>query len=237
MQRNSKQGESNMYKYETHLHTYPVSKCAKADVCESLDCYKKMGYDGVFVTNHFINGNINLNADMTYEEKINFYFSDYEKALEYGKKTGIKVFLGIEITTYRGTDFLVYGPDKNWFLKNKHIMDMSPREQLEYFMNNGFLVVHAHPYREADYIECIRLFPRSIHGVEIENACRTEFENKMAKLYCENYGFIPFGGTDNHVAGNRKNFAGMCSKRPIENEEDFITAVQSGEMEVFTLEI
>ena len=41
-----------MLKYETHLHTSPVSKCAKASVRESLEFYKKAGYAGVFITNH-----------------------------------------------------------------------------------------------------------------------------------------------------------------------------------------
>ena len=71
-----------MYKYETHLHTFPVSRCAKADVKESLDFYKKLGYDGVFITNHFLDGNINIEKEKTYEEKIDFYFSDFEKGVE-----------------------------------------------------------------------------------------------------------------------------------------------------------
>ncbi|MBQ7573565.1 MAG: hypothetical protein IJT23_04840 [Clostridia bacterium] len=29
------------YKYETHLHTKPVSKCAGADVRDSLEFYKE----------------------------------------------------------------------------------------------------------------------------------------------------------------------------------------------------
>ena len=47
-----------MYKYETHLHTSPVSKCAIASVRDSLEFYKSLGYDGVFITNHFIQGNM-----------------------------------------------------------------------------------------------------------------------------------------------------------------------------------
>ena len=45
-----------MYRYEMHLHTAPVSKCARASIRESLEFYKEQGYDGVFVTNHYING-------------------------------------------------------------------------------------------------------------------------------------------------------------------------------------
>ena len=73
-----------MYKYETHLHTSPVSRCAKASVRESLEFYKSLGYDGVFITNHFLDGNINIDKSKPYAEKIDFYFSDYEKALELG---------------------------------------------------------------------------------------------------------------------------------------------------------
>ena len=75
-----------MYIYETHLHTSPVSKCAKAEV----------------------------------------YFSDYEKALKLAEEIGIKVFGGVE-TSYKGTDFLVYGLDKEWFLRNPQIMDMKKK--------------------------------------------------------------------------------------------------------------
>ncbi|MBE7065749.1 MAG: hypothetical protein E7384_08070 [Ruminococcaceae bacterium] len=74
-----------MYKYETHLHTFPVSRCANADVKECLEFYKKLGYDGVFITNHFLDGNIDIEYDRPYEEKIEFYFSDYEKALKLSK--------------------------------------------------------------------------------------------------------------------------------------------------------
>ena len=33
-----------MYKYETHLHTYPVSGCAHCFVRENLEFYKEKGY-------------------------------------------------------------------------------------------------------------------------------------------------------------------------------------------------
>ena len=32
-----------MYKYETHLHTSPVSACAREDVRTNLEFYKQMG--------------------------------------------------------------------------------------------------------------------------------------------------------------------------------------------------
>ena len=224
-----------MYRYETHLHTSPVSRCARADVRETLEFYKEMGYDGVFITNHFLDGNVNINEPMTYEEKINFYCSDYEEALRLAPEIGIKVFFGVELS-YLGTDFLIYGLDKAWYLAHPEIMEMKKSEELPFIMAEGALVIHAHPYREAGYIAHIRLYPRSVHGVEIVNACRTELENRMADQYARAYDLLPFAGSDNHIAGKLPKLAGMESERPIEEEADFVKSVLAGELSVFTLE-
>ena len=175
-----------MYKYETHLHTSPVSKCATATIREHLEFYKSLGYDGIFVTNHFLDGSLNIDKTKSYEERLNFFYSDFEEGVKIGKELGIKVFCGIE-TNYLGADFLVYGLSKEWYLKNPQIMDMQKSEQLKFFMENGALVIHAHPFREAGYIDHIRLYPRCVHGVEVLNATKTDFENKMAKIYAEEY--------------------------------------------------
>ena len=159
-----------MFRYETHLHTTPVSKCARVTVRQIMEFYKKMGFDGIFITNHFIDGNIGIDKNASYEEKIQFYFSDYEEAVTLQNEIGIKVFCGIESTYIDGTDFLVYGLDKNWFLAHPEIETMKMSQLLPYYMEHGALVIHAHPFREAGYIDHIRLFPRSVHGVEVMNA-------------------------------------------------------------------
>ena len=225
-----------MYRYETHLHTRPVSKCAKADVYETVDFYKKSGYDGIFITNHFVDGNINIESSIPYEEKIEFYFSDYEKGAEYGKTIGIKVFAGVEMS-YKGTDFLIYGLDKEWYLQNPQIMNMKKSEELKYLMSSGALVIQAHLYAEATYIDHIRLFPGVVHGVEVINASRSDRENDMAKTYAENYGLLEFAGSDNHRAGWQKRFAGMCSETPVFDEKDFVKQVKEGKMSVFKLNL
>ena len=223
-----------MYKYETHLHTFPVSRCAKADVQESLEFYKTLGYDGVFITNHFLDGNINIEKENSYEDKIEFYFSDFEKGIEIGRTLGIKVFCGIELS-YDGTDFLVYGLDKEWFLAHPEIMNMKKSDELALMMDSGALIIQAHPYCEASYIDHIRLFPRNVHGVEIINASRTEAENNMAKIYAENYDLINFAGSDNHSASKQKKLAGVCCEKPICSIEDFISKVKGNKIKIFTL--
>lgn len=222
-----------MYKYETHMHTYPVSKCAKASVRENLEFYKSLNFDGVFITNHFLDGNLNMDPSLPYEERIRFYFSDYEEALKLQGEIGIKVFCGVE-SSYKGTDFLIYGLDKAWYLAHPEIMDMKTSEKLPFFMNAGALVIQAHPYREASYIDHIRLFPRCVHGVEVYNACRTDLENEMAELYAKKYDLLRFAGGDNHIAEQLTKLAGMCSESPIADELDFVKRVKANEMKVFT---
>ncbi len=222
-----------MFKYETHLHTSPVSACARASVRETLEFYKSLSYDGVFITNHFIDGNISHDhRSLPYDEKINFYFSDYEEALLLSEEIGIKVFCGVE-QSYKGSDFLVYGLDKQWFLSHPEITEMKKSDELAFLRENGAFIVHAHPYREAAYIDHIRLFPRCIDGVEVINANRTELENRMAKIYADNYGFYETAGSDNHSAKSQKMLAGVCSDEPIDSENDFIEFVKQGKFTLF----
>ena len=225
-----------MYKYETHLHTYPVSKCASAGVRESLEYYKSLGYDGVFITNHFLDGYINVDPNLSYEEQINFYFSDYEEGVKIGKELGIKVFCGVEMS-YMGIDFLIYGLEKEWYLANPQIMKMKKKEELIYLMSCGALVIHAHPFREDAHNDYIRLFPRQVHGVEIINSSRSDDVNEMARLYAKHYGLLEFAGSDNHSGSKMKQLAGMCSDIPIQSEQDFVDMIFHGKMKVFCHEV
>lgn len=214
--------------YETHLHTSPVSKCAKASVRESLEFYKSLGYEGVFITNHFIDGNINCDRNLPYAERIEFFFSDYEEGVKIGKEIGISVFAGIECS-YGGTDFLVYGLDKAWFLAHPEQEGALMTDRLTAMAEAGALVIQAHPFREAAYINHIRLFPRHVHGVEIYNTSQDDFRNEMAEHYAKSYGLIPFAGSDNHTAGARTLLGGVQTQTPIRDEKDFVFRVKGGE--------
>lgn len=225
-----------MYLYETHLHTSPVSQCARANARETVEYYKNAGYGGIFITNHFLDGNINLEIrKQPYAEQIEFFFADYEAALAVGKEIGLDVFPGIEMS-YGGTDFLVYGIDKEWCLARSDMHRLPKSQLLTTLQEAGALVIQAHPFREANYIDHIRLFPRHVVGVEVYNANRTEFENRLAEQYAENYGHLRFAGSDNHIAGDQTVFGGMATDTPILSVNDFIARVLNGEAKPFKRE-
>ena len=233
----------SMYKYETHCHTSPVSFCAKASVAETVQFYKSRGYAGLFITNHFLDGNICPSVKtLPYKEQLDFYFSDFEAGVREGEKIGISVFPGVELS-YKGTDFIIYGLDKYWFQEHPEIMEMKKTEELQLMMDSGALVIQAHPYREEHYINHIRLFPRHVHGVEVVNTSQKGEANEMAALYAKHYHLLETCGSDNHWAGNvfeklrgkglKPEIAGMCSETPVVDVRDFMEKIFSGKMKPF----
>ena len=234
-----------MYRYETHCHTAPVSRCAKASAEDTVRFYQSLGYDGVFITNHFLDGNINPEIwKLSYQGQIDYYFRDYEDAARAGKRLGIKVFPGVELSC-KGTDFLIYGLEKEWYHAHPEILEMKKTEELPYLMEAGALVIQAHPYREAYYIDHIRLFPRSVHGVEVVNSGQSQEANEMAALYARQYGFLETFGSDNHWGGDvfeklrEKGFlpeiAGMASETAINSVQDFMDQVRNRQMKPFVI--
>lgn len=225
-----------MYHYETHLHTSPASGCARWSAAESVRYYKDAGYAGIFVTNHFLDDDIPELRALPYEQQIQLYFKDYEDGLQAGREVGLSVFCGVEIS-YQKTDFLIYGLDKNWYLNHPAIDKMPIKDFLALVQQEGALVIHAHPFREAGSIDHIRLYPRCVHGVEIHNANRSEFENEMALWYANNYNLLHFAGSDIHGKEPHGHRAGMCSKAPVTDERDFVKKVLAREMQTFAMEL
>lgn len=224
-----------MFKYETHFHSSPVSKCGSYSVRHNLEFYKSIGYDGVFLTNHFIDANIGCDRSLPYEDQIEFFFSDIEEGERIADEIGIKFFWGVE-SSYLGSDFLIYGLSKQWYLDHPQIMTMKRSEMLTLMANEGALIVHAHPYREASYIDHIRLYPRHVHAVEIMNCGNKPFQDKLARFYADTYGLPCSAGSDNHIAGNLNRLVGVEFETPLESIEDFIERIKNGEAHCFEID-
>ena len=166
----------------------------------------------------------------------------YYKAKKRGDEIGLQVYFGWE-AGFQGTDFLIYGLEKEWYRKHPEILEMEKREELAFLMEAGAFVVQAHPYREAHYIDHIRLFPRSVHGVEVVNSSQTPAANKMAAVYAKQYSLLETYGSDNHWGsrvfaklrekGYRPVIAGMSSKMELCSAEDFIRQVKNRQMKPF----
>ena len=218
-----------MHLYETHLHTQPASGCARWSAREAVEYYKNAGYAGIFITNHFLDEDDETKKRLTFAQRMDQYFADYEEGVRAGKELGLPVFCGIELSYY-GTDFLIYGLDKAWYVAHPEIENMIVTAVLTMMVRDGALVIHAHPFREGGSIDHIRLYPRSVHGVEIDNANRTKFENDLAKQYAQNYGLLQFAGSDHHGKEGHGERSGVGFATPVLNEKDFVRKCLAGEM-------
>ena len=186
----------------------------------------RSGYTGVIVTDHFFNGNTSVSSHLGWEERVNAFMKGFEDAFNEGKKYDMDVFFGWE-ACYHGTEFLIYGLDKEWLLHHEDILTWSIEEQYEQVTNSGGMVVHAHPFREAFYIPEVRLYPNHVDAVEVYNMSNerldTEF-NKRAKEYAEQNQLPMTGGSDVHNIPAMS--GGMVFDKRLYSIVNFINAVK-----------
>ena len=220
-----------MYRYETHCHTKYTSACSRLDAKTLVRMYKESGYDGVVVTDHFLNGNTTVDRTLPWEEQIESFCRGYERVKKEGDAVGLKVFFGF-VYSYLGTDFLTYGLDKTWLKAHPKLLELSVREYLKFTAESGALNIQAHPFREADYIDHIRLFPSCVEGLETCNACRDDRCNRLADNLANEYKLLKIGGSDCHWEGQPV-LSGVETEYPVENLAQLIAAIRSGQSSVF----
>lgn len=223
------------YLYETHLHTSQASACG-IDVGRGMaKACKEAGYTGIIVTDHNWGGNTAVDKGMPWGEWVNAFVRGYEDAKRMGDEIGLDVFFGYE-SGYQGTEFLIYGVDKDFMLAHEELKTASVEEQYALIHGAGGMVIHAHPFREEYYIPEIRLFPEYVDGVEGINATHSNSRSKShnekvfddrAVAYARQYKFPLTAGSDIHrtdLLGG-----GMAFRRRLSSIHDFIGAVLGGE--------
>lgn len=219
------------YAYETHLHTKQGSLCGKNDAEEMVRACKEAGYTGIIVSDHFFYGNTAVDRSLPWEDWVDGYCKGYEMAKKEGERIGLDVFFAWE-ASYQGTDFLVYGLDKQWLKEHPEIRDASIEEQYYLIHQDHGFIVHAHPYREAPYIQKIRVYPEYVDAVEVINASHQTMPNgaeydRKALLYAEKYGLFQTAGSDIHSVNLFG--GGMAFSHPLHSVEEYIEAVRNGE--------
>jgi hypothetical protein len=220
----------HLYRYETHLHTKEASACANTSGAQHAREYKELGYAGIIVTDHFFNGNSCVARNLPWEQWVDLFCKGYENAKKEGDRIGLSVFLGWE-SCYRGTEFLIYGLDKQWLKAHPQIIKWSIKEQYQRVHEAGGFVVQAHPFREASYIMDLQLLPDCVDAVEAINARNTRNEyNDKAVAYAHKYNLPTTSGTDAH--GMEKNHVGVAFEQPLGDIKDYIGNIKAGGYEL-----
>lgn len=213
--------------YETHMHTREASLCSGASGREMARVYAAAGYTGIIITNHFFYGNTCVDRSLPWSDWVEGYCKGYENAKEEGDRLGLQVFFGWE-SGYGGPEFLVYGLDKQWLLDHPEIKDATVEEQLQLVHADGGIISQAHPFREASYIQGIKLYPEYVDAVEILNAShKNPSFNEKARAYAQEYNLPVTAGSDQHhtnmIGG------GMVFPRKLTDIHDFANAVMNRE--------
>lgn len=222
------------FAYETHMHTSQGSKCGRRTGAEMAQAYYDAGYTGIIITDHFFYGNTAPSRDLAWTNWVTEYCKGYEDAKRHGDEIGLDVFFGWE-SGYNGTEFLIYGLDKEWLLAHPEIRDASVPEQFELVHNDGGIIIHAHPFREEPYIPEIRLFPEFVDGVEQINMAHFykkdeatgNMFNEKAEMYAHEHDFPVTSGSDMHDINLY--FGGMAFKKRLTDIFDFNKCVMNRE--------
>ena len=223
--------EHNRFLYETHVHTAESSACAHDTGAKMARAYKDAGYAGMIITDHFFYGNTAVDRSLPWSEWVERFCLGYEHAKEQGERIGLQVFFGWE-SGYHGTEFLVYGLDKEWLLAHPEIKDATIEEQYTLVHAGGGIVSHAHPFREESYIPEIRLFPElvdAVEGINATHSSRVSVSHKDPKFNClaleyaQEHHLPLTAGSDQHTTTMIG--GGMVFPRRLHDIHDFCEAV------------
>ena len=214
------------FRYETHLHTKEASACSLSYAKDYIKPYKKAGYSGIIVTDHFFNGNTSIPSSIEWKERVALFCLGFEHAKEEGELQGLSVFFGFEVS-FGNDEYLIYGLDKQWLQTHPQIMDFNQDQLFKEVDSVGGCMIQAHPFRERKYLEGIFLHPHSVHGIEVgNNENEVEFDRK-AFAYAQAKGLPMSCGSDVHDASKvGYGTMGVVFNTPLESIDDFSSAIK-----------
>lgn len=209
-----------MFKYDLHAHSCECSACAKSTVKEMVKAYKRAGYAGFVLTNHFITGNTSVDRNLPWDEQMRRYWSAVSDMRNYAAKLDIDLLFGLEHYYGGGKEVLIYGIDYDFLVKNSDIPNISVDELAARVHDYGGFIAHAHPFRIRPYIN--PTVPNRFDicdGIEVYNAANSSVENDAAERWNKEYGLVPISGSDCHDAHSRLiGMAGIEFNRRVRDE-------------------
>lgn len=115
-----------IYLTELHLHTKESSSCSNIPAKEMIEAYKEKGYSTIVITDHCSKGKMERLGNISWKQKMDYVFTGFDIAKEYGESLGLNILLGVEITLHQtDSDYLVYGIDQDFLYNNEKIYEYS----------------------------------------------------------------------------------------------------------------
>ncbi len=188
-----------MFRVDTHIHTSEVSPCGKLTARETVEGYRKAGYDAICISDH-LNRGILKKYDGGWKEKIERWLLGYREARKAGEEVGLRVFLAAEVKLDEANaecwnEYLLYGLTEQFLLENEELIALPFEKFVSLAHKNNLLVVQAHPFRP--HMKTYR--PDLLDGVEAYNGnARNESHNEEALAFAYYHHLRPLSGSDCH---------------------------------------
>lgn len=214
------------YRYETHCHTSESSACGKSSAADLVHAYYHAGYTGMVITDHFFNGNCSVPSHLPWEDRIDAFAQGFYNAEKAALSLDFDVFFGFEYNDH-STEFLIYNFSINELKKHPDLHQMPLPDFLHLVRQVGGFIIHAHPYREADYINKVRLFPDEVDAVEVINKSHKDPSfDKKALEYATKYNLPKVCGSDTHDI-HKMNNGGIYVERRMKDIKELITSIRT----------
>lgn len=183
-------------KFEMHFHTEESSPCGKISAKKGVELYKKAGYNGLVVTDHFSEIVYGGEEDGKWEDICERFLVGYRHAKKSVKNGDFKVFLGMEIRfPDSDNDFLVYGINEDFPRQYPWIYMKGLKFLYDVAKEKNLLIVQAHPYRGSCFLAPVEF----LHGIEVYNGNpRQNSRNELALKAAHDNGLLKITGSDFH---------------------------------------
>ncbi len=215
----------NYYRYDTHVHTSEVSSCGKVPAETVVKLYKKAGYQGIIITDHYYSGFVEK-IDGNWNEVVDKFLEGYRTAKRVGDEVGLDVILGMELRFDDGPeDYLVYGFDEEFLYDNPYLNRLTLASFRQLIKGRSILVFQAHPFRKNISVAP----PELLDGVEGFNCHpRHDSQNDKAFAFCLANGLYLSSGSDAHQVQDVGR-GGIGLTKRIRSGHDYVDLFLSGE--------
>lgn len=217
------------YLFDMHVHTSDTSFCAKQKAKDVCSEYKRLGYDGIVITDHVNAHTFESVLNLPWEQQADKFLKGYREAKKY-ETENFKVLLGMEMRcTESKNDYLVYGIDENFIYTHENLQLTPSFSAFKKIANEyGLIIFEAHPFRRKMTI----IDPSLVDGIEVYNANPDhDSNNDLAFIWAKKHCLKVISGTDYH--GKFGNFTGgvYFEKKP-QNEKELLTLLKENKYRV-----
>lgn len=189
------------YYYELHMHTAETSRCARSSAADMVAAYHQKGFTGVVVSDHLMNVQSHAEPEKDWHARVEKQLAGYYAALEAGKKLGIEVYCGWELTYLDNTeDYVTLGLSPQFLLDHPWLEQYDIEKYRDAVHAAGGILVRAHPYRRAWYIKKPYVEREGVaDAIEVFNGGNSNpEENERALQYALAHHMPMTGGSDAH---------------------------------------